>query len=40
MPAMPGTTPNRRGWQAFFAGKGLATEMSAVSRELKKGEPR
>jgi sulfite dehydrogenase (quinone) subunit SoeA len=40
MPALPGTGPARRSWQAFFAGKGVATEMTAVSRELKKGEPR
>ncbi|MBC7780247.1 MAG: molybdopterin oxidoreductase family protein [Proteobacteria bacterium] len=35
MAALPGTQPMRQGWQAFFAGKGAATEATAVGRELK-----
>jgi anaerobic selenocysteine-containing dehydrogenase len=40
MPSLPGTEPARRGWQAFFAGKGVATALSGLGRELKKGESR
>jgi hypothetical protein len=30
------TTPARSGWQAFFAGKGLATQISGLGRELER----
>jgi hypothetical protein len=41
MPVLPGMEEPRREWQAYFAGKGVASAMDPLSRTLRReGESR